>query len=395
MDATELRALRALAERDVWPVNELPDGIDVDILRCLDVEGAIEARYVTAKNQATSPGDAPNIAYSHSSWFSPIQNPGMAGPWEKWLRPQQYDSWNPPREIRVSDMGRAVLAKARRTEPPAAPHGPEWDAARVTARSFRQTRQAVYPGVLVAMRSQSWPLYPIADGDFGLNGQQVKGCAIWGASTEFQIGLASVESESGSAYAPIVLGDTSRPTTGVAFIDAWITRADVLRKLMAGVAGSFGRLPLTRTQMLAAAHEIHALVREGAMALVRSAPESVRGRLDALVVVADEAEPTVEHLDAAIRSLIAVSTEWPTQSVAPLNDTNRAVLDELLRLPLGEGMTGKQLLARLAARKPKVDIQEITFRKHVRPALKPFGLLNKRGVGYYIDPSRRPATQPM
>lgn len=395
MDATELRALRALAERDVWPVNELPDGIDVDILRCLDVEGVTEARYVTAKNQARSPGDASNIAYSHSAWFSPIQNPGMAGPWEKWLRPQQYDCWNPPREIRVSDMGRAVLAKARRAEPPAAPHGPEWDAARAAAASFRQIRKAIYPGVLVAIRSGSFPLYAVADSDFGSDGQRVTGCAIWGASSEFQLGMASVESESGPAYAPIVLGDTSRPTTGVALIDAWITRADVLRKLMENSAGSFGPLPLTRAQVIAATHELHLLVREGAMALVRSAPDAIRDRLDALVVVADEAESTVEHLDSAIRALIVASKEWPHKSIAPLNDTNRAALEELLRLPLGEGLTGKQLLKRLAAREPTVDIQEITFRKHVRPALKPFGLLNKRGVGYYIDPSRRPATPPM
>lgn len=391
MDAIELKALRTLGERDEWPVNELPDWIDVDLLRCLDVEGVIEARYVTAHNHAKFPGDAPNLTYSRSSWFSPIQNPGMAGPWEKWLRPQGYDCWNLPREVRVSDRGRAELAKARRLQPLEAPAGPEWDAAMAAASSFRQTRAKVFPGTLMAIRGASFALHPVQDAEFGSDGKQVIGCAIWGASANFEIGMALVESDTGPAYAPIVSGDRGRPTTGVPLIDAWITRADVLRKLMEGSAGSFGPLPLTRTQVLAAAHEIHALVRDGAMSLLKTAPESIRGRLDALVVVADAAEPTVEHLDAAIRSLIAVSKEWPIESVAPLNDTNRAALDELLRLPPGQGVTGKQLIERLAGRTPKVMIEEVTLRKHVIPAIKPFGVLNKRGVGYYVDPSRRPA----
>jgi hypothetical protein len=78
-----------------------------------------------------------------------------------------------------------------------------------------------------------------------------------------------------------------------------------------------------------------------------------------------------------------------TDADEPLNETNRAVLEELRRVPPGEGLTGKQLIKRLEQRKPQILIIAGTLRKHVVPALKPYGMLNKKGVGYYIDPAKR------
>lgn len=79
-----------------------------------------------------------------------------------------------------------------------------------------------------------------------------------------------------------------------------------------------------------------------------------------------------------------------TNADEPLSDTNRAVLEELRRVPVGEGLIAKQIVDRLKLRTPMVIIKEATFRSHVVPALKKHGMVNKRGVGYFIDPAKRP-----
>lgn len=309
MDATELRALRALGERDEWPLNELPDGIDVDILRCLDVEGVIEGRYVTARNQARSPGAAPNIAYSHSSWFSPIQNPGMAGPWEKWLRPQQHDCWNPPREIRVTDRGRAVLARAVRYSESKHPTDPAAEEVMARAAMFRASSAEVYPGVLLVIRGDNFALRPVEDADYSPGRDGIIGVAMWGLE-----GSSTVIGDDGTPEGAVSLiaVDRERPRTGVPLVDAWIARADVARRLLAGLStGESGMDPVMET---AAIRQVVSVLRSKAIAVIASLPESATAARLALARVCDEEIPTVDDLNDAIQAILASAVTVRSES---------------------------------------------------------------------------------
>ncbi len=300
MDATELRALRALAQRDVWPVNELPDGIDVDTLRCLDVEGVIEARYVTAKNQTRSPGDAPNIAYSHSAWFSPIQNPGMAGPWEKWLRPQKYDCWNPPREVRVSDRGRAEVARAARYTESRRPTDPVAEEVRARAAMFRASGAEVYPGVLLVIRSGSFALLPVEDADYSPGRDSIIGVAMWGLEAN-----TSVIGEDGVAEGAVrmIAVDRERPRTGVSLADAWIARADVVRRVLSG--STLGESGMDTAMESAAMRQVVSVMKSQALAVIASLPAVATAARLALARVADGDTPTVDDLNDAIQAILA------------------------------------------------------------------------------------------
>lgn len=127
MDATEAAALRKLGEREHWGVDELPAGIDVDLLRCLDDLELLEARYVTMIN-ANPAGSGPYVP-SRSDWFSPIRTPQLAGPWKQIVSDRIRDPNIYPSEIRLTDRGRAELARLRRVdgslaEPASAPASP-------------------------------------------------------------------------------------------------------------------------------------------------------------------------------------------------------------------------------------------------------------------------------
>lgn len=106
-------ALVLLASRDCWGVDELPPGIDADILRVLDDSGWVEARYVVMQNMAKFPGDPTPPAPSPSEWFSPIAEPTKAGGWDAVLAKSKSDTWNHPCEVRVSERGKAHLASLR------------------------------------------------------------------------------------------------------------------------------------------------------------------------------------------------------------------------------------------------------------------------------------------
>jgi len=312
MDAMELRALRTLGERDEWRVSELPESIDIDLLRCLDAEGVIEARYVTAHNHAKFPGDAPNITYSHSSWFSPIQNPGMAGPWEKWLRPQQHDCWNPPREVRVSDRGRAELARAARFAESKRPTDPAVEQVMARAAMFRASGADVYPGVLLVIRGDNFALRPVEDVDYSPGRDGIIGVAMWGLESN-----TSVIGDDGTpeGAVPLIAVDRERPRTGLPLADAWIARADVVRRVLSGsTLGESGMDAVTET---AAIRQVVSVLRSQAVAVIASLPGSATVARAALARVADGETPTVDDLNDAIQAILASTVIDRSESPAP------------------------------------------------------------------------------
>ncbi|MBC6953096.1 MAG: hypothetical protein DYG93_07660 [Leptolyngbya sp. PLA2] len=106
LDAMEARALLQLGEREFWGVDELPQDIDADALRCLDDRGLVEARYVVMQNRSPEPWTP-----SRSAWFSPIAKPEIAGTWERILARRDRSSRSHPAEIRISERGKAVVAR--------------------------------------------------------------------------------------------------------------------------------------------------------------------------------------------------------------------------------------------------------------------------------------------
>ena len=115
-------ALARLAKRDIWKLNELPRWIDKDMLRCLDDDGLIEVRQIVMTNRQKTYGDPTPPAPARLNWFSPIEQPDMAGNWDKVLQHGVGDDRTPPWELRLTDPGRAELARqSREAHPPAVP----------------------------------------------------------------------------------------------------------------------------------------------------------------------------------------------------------------------------------------------------------------------------------
>lgn len=121
MDTTESEALRLLSSRDVWDIDELPPEIDADILRYLDADGLIDARYVVMQNQQKHRGDSTPPKASPSHWFSPILQPVVAGDWSRIAAKTTRDQQRHPPQVRVSDRGRAAVSRMKRASPPMSP----------------------------------------------------------------------------------------------------------------------------------------------------------------------------------------------------------------------------------------------------------------------------------
>ncbi len=100
MDATESAALQQLGERAEWPVDELPDEIGVDVLRCLDQMQLVEVCSVVLVNQQKQPGDTSPPAQSRRPWFSPIEQPVIDEGW-KGIRSTPALGTDPPEPSRV------------------------------------------------------------------------------------------------------------------------------------------------------------------------------------------------------------------------------------------------------------------------------------------------------
>lgn len=111
LDLAEAEALLKLGNRELWGVDELPEKIDADVMRCLDDHGLVEARFVTMQNRSPEPWTP-----SPSAWFSPMKNPSQAGEWDQILGSRLRDDRTHPSEVRLSEKGRAVLARMRRRD---------------------------------------------------------------------------------------------------------------------------------------------------------------------------------------------------------------------------------------------------------------------------------------
>ncbi|QKK08989.1 MAG: hypothetical protein HND58_13010 [Planctomycetota bacterium] len=114
LDASEAAAVIQLGDRKIWGVDELPETIDADMLRCLDRHGFIDARSVNMQNRQKFPGDKTPSTPSPGVWFSPIRQPTQAGDWEAVVSRHERDSAGHPSQVRLSDLGKAERAKTLR-----------------------------------------------------------------------------------------------------------------------------------------------------------------------------------------------------------------------------------------------------------------------------------------
>jgi hypothetical protein len=192
------------------------------------------------------------------------------------------------------------------------------------ARSFAARREAVYPGRLLVLRGGSFASHPVDDGDFNPAVERIMGIAVWGACAEWKLGMVRVEEGPDGRSAPLIAGEANRPSTGVGRVDAWIARADALRKVRCGTAVAYGAIPLTQNQLIAAVGEIEKHVREAAIALLQNAPSDQRPALLALARVADAQHPLNDELTTAILELTASAPSWKNAaSSADLNGSPR------------------------------------------------------------------------
>ena len=111
--------------------------------------------------------------------------------------------------------------------------------------------------------------------------------------------------------------------------------------------------------------------------------------MDLAMRVAEEVADYLERLAAMMRarndnrrSFIG-GLEHPPPP--PLSKLEQQVLEEIKSLPEGEGITGRQILDRLARGGGGRVVEQGTLTRHIMPMLKQWhGVKNRRGVGYYI-----------
>lgn len=113
---SEAEALRMLGKRKIWSFDVLPVGVDLDMLRCLDVDGLIEVRachWQAANSSSDREGPPPRVR-SHLGWMSPTQTPHVYGAWDTIAGNLARDPNNLPYEIRLTDRGKAQLSRNAR-----------------------------------------------------------------------------------------------------------------------------------------------------------------------------------------------------------------------------------------------------------------------------------------
>ncbi len=161
----EAGALLALAGREFWPVTELPPGVGVDELRCLDDRGYVELQTVCMV-RAGPLRDGPRTRQP-SGWFSPIRQPQLAGRWDGLLG-RAVNLVSAPCEVRLTERGLAELARLRRgcadsgtggaetgsTGTPIHPAKPgqNVDSVRAQAEIYVRRNHDTWPGVNAMMR---------------------------------------------------------------------------------------------------------------------------------------------------------------------------------------------------------------------------------------------------
>ena len=82
----------------------------------------------------------------------------------------------------------------------------------------------------------------------------------------------------------------------------------------------------------------------------------------------------------------AKQTQWLLEAEPPLTDNERAVYKLIDGQPPGEGIIGKQIVAKLEHLQPPIFIEQSTLTRHIIPSLrKHHDIPNRRGVGYYTQ----------
>jgi len=74
----------------------------------------------------------------------------------------------------------------------------------------------------------------------------------------------------------------------------------------------------------------------------------------------------------------------PKKKLKPLSANAAAVYELLKDLPEHRAMKGGEILKALENQKPHKFIDQSTLTKNIIPELRPYGVTNKRGAGYYI-----------
>ena len=108
--------------------------------------------------------------------------------------------------------------------------------------------------------------------------------------------------------------------------------------------------------------------------------EPMPGAEDASVPLARDA--LAEQLEALGSVASQGAERHEAASRPPLSDEARAVLEILKDLPETEGRTAKQLVSELSKR--RINVAEDRIKGDIKKELEPYGIRNKRGVGYYI-----------
>lgn len=114
---TEAEALKLLSARDVWGVDELPDGITPAILYMLDGDGYVRARGVCMVNQNRSEDDDNPPTKAPEPWVSPTRNSGAAGNWEAILARTTRTAWAHPYEVSLTHEGSYAARQVRKKQP--------------------------------------------------------------------------------------------------------------------------------------------------------------------------------------------------------------------------------------------------------------------------------------
>lgn len=81
----------------------------------------------------------------------------------------------------------------------------------------------------------------------------------------------------------------------------------------------------------------------------------------------------------------AGDVDKPKKELEPLSANAAAVYELLKALPQYRGMKGREILKALENQKPPIFIDQSTLTKNIIPGLRPYGVINKRGAGYYIS----------
>ncbi len=324
----EVIALRWLAVRRHWALNELPPRIDANVLRCLDDAEHLEARYVGIVN--ADPTGAFKPTEQRGEWISPTRQPRVFGDWDMIWECRNGKHLTRPPEVRVTDKGKAALARlSLKTDTLSSPgprpnkkrkpsarsaRTPGQDEVRLDERKLqraqadvhgmRTSKGGIYPGQLLVTKPGSSKAHPVEDGEFDSRAQRPAGIALWAPTDKASASCCVVEGQQGDVYVPVIAADSSRPRVTNPRVELWILRADAARLLGSGRARR-GLPKLSPEQWAAVQASLHEDLRRQALNLIPLlSPEARQARV-ALGRVADAGTPDPDQLASAIAELYA------------------------------------------------------------------------------------------